>query len=121
MNLYSTDFNIEGLLLILHLCSNTLKSLTTSCRSVPRKSLMDFNSPLIALEKLDLSSATNLTDEELLHVLNICEPTLKYLDVSYTYLSGDNLSEYKGTSSLPLQTFKCVESEVYQTEVFLTS
>lgn len=80
---------------------------------------MDFNSPLIALEKLDLSSATNLTDEELLHVLNICEPTLKYLDVSYTYLSGDNLSEYKG--SLPLQTFKCVESEVYQTEVFLTS
>lgn len=73
---------------------------------------MDLNGPLIALDlPLNLCpSESDLTDEELLHVLNQCGPTLKYLYISCTYSSGDNLSEYKG--SLLLQTLKCEESEL---------
>ena len=37
LNLNSNDYNIEGLLLIIHLCGNTLKSLSTRCHSVSGK------------------------------------------------------------------------------------
>ena len=57
---------------------------------------MDLNGPLIALDlQLNLCpSESDLTDEELLHVLNQCGPTLKFLDISCAYSSGDNLSGF---------------------------
>ena len=40
---------------------------------------------------------THLTDKGLLQILQLCGSTLRSLDISDTNITGENLSEYKGT------------------------
>ena len=87
----------KGLLQILQLCGSTLRSLDISSTAITGENLSEFKGTLPYLENLDMSSCKQLTNKGLLQILQLCESALRSLDIGYTQITGENLSEYKGT------------------------
>jgi len=87
----------KGLLLILQLCESTLRSLDISGIKVMGENLSEYKGTLSCLENLNMSECNQLTNKGLLQILQLCGSTLRSLDISGTEVTGENLSEYKGT------------------------
>ena len=94
-----TSLNNDWFILLLEQCGNTLKSLTLEDVNLTDDKLMKYKGTLPCLENLDMRSCYNLTDKGLLQILQLCGRTLRSLDISDTAITGENLSEFKG--SLP--------------------
>ena len=87
----------KGLLQIFQLCGSTLRSLDISSTAITGENLSEFKGTLPYLENLDMSSCKQLTNKGLLQILQLCESALRSLDIGYTQITGENLSDYKGT------------------------
>ena len=88
----------KGLLLMLQLCGSKLRSLDIGGTNITDDILMKYKGTLFCLDNLKLIDCyTQLTDKGLLQILQFCGSTLRSLDISYTNITGENLSEYKGT------------------------
>ncbi|XP_023341509.1 F-box/LRR-repeat protein 4-like [Eurytemora carolleeae] len=87
----------RGLLQILQLCGSTLISLDISVTNVTGENLSEYKGTLPCLENQNMISCYQLTDKGLLQILQLCGSTLRSLDISRTYITGENLSEHKGT------------------------
>ena len=90
---YLTD---NGLLQFLQLCGSTLRSLIISGTDITGENLSEYKGTLPCLENLDMRYC-QLTDRELVQIFKLCGSTLRSLDLSDTNITGENLSEYKGT------------------------
>ncbi|XP_023348402.1 F-box protein At3g58530 [Eurytemora carolleeae] len=86
-----------GLLHILQLCGSTLRSLNISGTNITGENLSEYKGTLPCLETLNMMYCEQLTDNGLLQILQLCGSTLRTLDISGTNITGENLSEYKGT------------------------
>ena len=87
-----------GLSSILNVCGKNLKSLNISDTKITGEFLADGNKDCLScLEELDLGRCYKFTDTEFLRILKLCGRTLKSLDISYSKLTGENLTEYNGT------------------------
>ena len=93
---YCEQLTDKGLLQILQLCKSTLRSLNIHCTNVTGENLSEYKGTLPFLENLDIYS-NQLTNKGLLQILQLCGSTLRSLDISNTNITGENLSEYKGT------------------------
>jgi len=82
---------------ILEQCGNTLKSLTLENSNITGEILIKYKGTLPCLENLKMTDCEQLTNKELLQILQLCGSTLRSLDISNTNITGENLSEYKGT------------------------
>jgi len=87
----------KGLLQILQLCGSTLRFLDISGTNVTGEYLSEYKGTLPCLENLDMGRCNQLTNKGLLQILQLCGSTLRSLDISGTNITGENLSEYKGT------------------------
>ena len=87
-----------GLSSILNVCGKNLKSLNISDTKITGEFLADGNKDCLScLEELDLGRCYKFTDTEFLRILKLCGRTLKSLDISYSDLTGEKLTEYNGT------------------------
>ena len=93
------SLNNNWFLLILEQCGSTLKTLTLEDVNLTDDKLMKYKGTLHCLENLNMRSCYNLTDKGLLQILQLCGRTIISLDISDTAITGENLSEFKG--SLP--------------------
>ena len=82
---------------ILQLCKSTLESLDISFSNITGENLSEFQGTLPCLTNLDLNSCEQLTYKGLLQILQLCGSTLESLDISYSYITGENISEYNET------------------------
>ena len=89
----------KGLLQILQLCGSTLRSLDISITNITGENLSEYKGTLPCLENLNISCCNQLTNKGLLQILQLCGSTLRSLDISDTAITGENLSELKGTLS----------------------
>ena len=48
------------------------------------------------LEKLDLDSCEDITDQGMMELLQICGTELKFINLSHTQISGEGLSSLEG-------------------------
>ena len=87
----------KGLLQILHLCGSSLRSLDISETNITGENLFEFKGTLPCLENLAIASCEQLIDKGLLQILHLCGSTLISLNLGWTNITGENLSEYKGT------------------------
>ena len=87
----------KGLLQILQLCGSTLRSLDISITNITGENLSEYKGTLPCLENLNMSACYNITDKGLLQIFQLCGRTLRFLDINKTNITGENLSEYKGT------------------------
>ena len=94
---YCRHLTDKGLLQILQLCGSTLKSLDISGTRITGKNLSEYKGTLLCLENLNMSSCEQITNNGLLQILQLCGSTLRSLNISGTNMTGENLSEYKGT------------------------
>ena len=98
LNMYSCEqLTDRGLLQILQLCGSTLRSLDIAGSNITGENLSEYKGTLPCLENLKMRCCTHLTDKGLLQILQLCGSTLRSLDISDTNITGENLSEYKGT------------------------
>ena len=86
----------ERLLQILQLCGSTLRSLDILETNIIGENLSEYKGTLPCLENLYMSY-TQLTNKGLLQILQLCGSTLRSLHIGFTNITGENLSEYKGT------------------------
>ena len=108
----------RGLLQILQLCGSTLRSLDIWKTNVTGENLSEYKGTLPCLNTLDMSSCYQLTNKGLLQILQLCGSTLRSLDISNTNITGENLSEYKGT--LPcLENLELISCEQLTDKVLL--
>ena len=84
---------------ILEQCGNTLKSLTLENSNITGEILIKYKGTLPCLENMNMRFCEQLTDKGLLQILQLCGSTLRSLDILGTNITGENLSEYKGTLS----------------------
>ena len=82
---------------ILEQCGNTLKSLTLENSNITGEILIKYKGTLPCLENLNMNDCGQLTNKGLLQILQLCGSTLRSLDIGFTHITGENLSEYKGT------------------------
>ncbi|XP_023343578.1 F-box/LRR-repeat protein 14 [Eurytemora carolleeae] len=94
---FCTQLTNKGLLQILQLCGSTLRSLDISRTNITGENLSEYKGTLPCLENLNMSFCTQLTNKGLLQILQLCGSTLRSLDISRTNITGENLTEYKGT------------------------
>jgi len=87
----------KGLLQILQLCGSTLRSLDISVTNITGEILSEYKETLLCLENLNMRYCKQLTNKGLLQILQLCGSTLRSLDILGTNITGENLSEYKGT------------------------
>ena len=87
----------KGLLQILQLCGSTLRSLDISGTHVTGENLSKYKGTRSCLENLNMRFCKEVTDRGLLQMLQFCGSTLRSLDISEANITGENLSEYKGT------------------------
>jgi len=87
----------KGLLQILQLCGSSLRSLDISNTNVTGENLSKYQGTLPSLENLGMNCCDQLTNKGLLQILQLCGNTLRSLDIGSTHITGENLSEYKGT------------------------
>ena len=87
----------KGLMHILHLCGSTLISLNLSATNMTFENLSEKSGTLPCLLDLCLDRCPYLTSKGLLKIFHLCGSTLRSLDISDTNLTGENLSDFKGT------------------------
>ena len=87
----------KGLLQILQLCGSTLRSLDISGTHVTGENLSKYKGTRSCLENLNMRFCKEVTDRGLLQMLQFCGSTLRSLDISEANITGENLSEDKGT------------------------
>jgi len=87
----------KGLLQILQLCGSTLRSMDMLGTNLIGENLSEYKETLPCLENLNMRNCGQLTNKGLLQILQLCGSTLRFLDISGTNITGENLSEYKGT------------------------
>ena len=89
----------KGLLQIIQLCGSTLESLDVSRTAITGENLSEYKGTLPCLTNLNLGSyePSQLTDKGLLQILQLCGSKLQSLDISYTNITGENLTEYNET------------------------
>ena len=108
---YLTD---KGLLQILQLCGSTLRSLDILGTEITGENLSEYKGTLPCLINLNMRNCRLLTNKGLLLMLQLCGSSLRSLDVRFTNMAGENLSEYKGT--LP-----CLENLIMRNCILLTN
>ena len=84
----------KGLLQILQLCGNTLKSLSLQGTRATGENLAHLKGGLPRLEILNLMSCKQLTDAGLLVILHLSKHSLRSLNLGHTDITGDNLAAY---------------------------
>ncbi|XP_023332834.1 F-box/LRR-repeat protein 20 isoform X1 [Eurytemora carolleeae] len=94
---YCRHLTDKGLLQILQLCGSTLRSLDIGCTNITGEYLSEYKGTLPCLEILNMRYCKHLTDRGLLQILQLCGSTLRSLNLLKTEITGENLSEYKGT------------------------
>ena len=94
---YCTLLTNKGLLQILQLCGSRLRSLDIQFTNITGENLSEYKGTLPCLENLNMSYCKQLTNKGLLQILQLCGSTLRSLDILGTNITGENLSEYKGT------------------------
>ena len=94
--LYCEQLTDKGLLQILQLCGITLRFLNISETNITGENLSEYKGILPCLENLNIRSS-RLTNSNLLQILQLCGSSLRSLDISETNISGENMSEFKGT------------------------
>ena len=87
----------KGLMHILNLCGGTLISLNLSATNMTFENLSEKSGTLPCLLDLCLDRCPYLTSKGLLKIFHLCGSTLRSLDISDTNLTGENLSDFKGT------------------------
>ena len=87
-----TDY---GLMQFLQLCGSTLKSLNLSETNITGENLPEFKGTLPCLENLEMGSCEQLTNKGMLYILELCGSKLRYLNISGTEITGENMSGYK--------------------------
>ena len=87
----------KRLLQILQLCGSTLRSLDIRFTNLIGENLSEYKGTLPCLENMNMSDCIQLTNKGLLQILQLCGSTLRSLDIQFTNITGENLSEYKGT------------------------
>ena len=92
-----TQLTDKGLLQILQFCGSTLRSLDISYTNITGENLSEYKGTLPCLNNLAIASCEQLTDKGLLQILQLCGSTLRSLVIYRTNITGENLSEYKGT------------------------
>ena len=97
LDLYGTRFTNRGLLQILQLCGNTLRYLNIGLTNITGENLSEYKGTLPCLENLNMYLCKQLTNKGLLLILQLCGSTLRFLFILGTNLTGENLSQYKGT------------------------
>ena len=98
LDLNHCDLTDIGLKQILQLCSRALKSLNLSYTYITGETLAEgTDTSLVCLENLNLEWCTQLTDTAFVQTIQLCGRTLKSLDISYTNITLQNLTEYDGT------------------------
>ena len=98
LGLNHCDLTDIGLKQILQLCSRALKSLNLSGTNITGETLAEgTDTSLACLENLNLEWCTQLTDTAFVRTIQLCGRTLKSLDISYTNITLQNLTEYDGT------------------------
>ena len=65
--------------------------------NITGENFAEINGVLSCLENLNLKYCDQLSDYGFGQVLQLCRSTLRYLDVSYTNITGENLSEFNIT------------------------
>ena len=89
------DLSDQGLIQILQICGNGLKTLGVPHSNITGEgfsALQDFNK----LKTLSLKGCSNLTHQRIIEFLQICGFGLKTLDLSYTNVNGEGLSVLRG-------------------------
>jgi len=94
---YCDQLTNKGLLQILQLCGSTLRSLDIGFTKITGEYLSEYKNTLPCLENLNMSRCYQLTNKGLLQILQLCGSKLRSLDIQYTNITGEILSEYKGT------------------------
>ena len=87
--------NNDWFLQILEQCGSTLKSLTLKDSIITGEILIKYKGTLPCLENLNMSYCKQLTNKGLLQILQLCESTLRSLDISYidiNIINGEYLS-----------------------------
>ena len=98
LNLYDyKQLTDKGLLQIFQLCGSTLRSLDIAGANITGENLSEYKGTLPCLENLAIASCKQLIDKGLLQILHLCGSTLISLNLGWTNITGENLSEYKGT------------------------
>ena len=97
LDLYGTRFTNRGLLQILQLCGNTLRYLNIGLTNITGENLSEYKGTLPCLENLNMYLCKQLTNKGLLLILQLCGSTLRFLFILGTNVTGENLSQYKGT------------------------
>ena len=87
----------KGLLQVLQLCGSTLRSLDITGVFINGENLSEYKGTLPCLENLNMRNCKQLTDKGLLQILQLCGSTLRSLGIYGTNITGEYLSEYKGT------------------------
>ena len=87
----------KGLLQILQLCGHSLRSLDITRTNITGENLSKYKGTLPCLENLNMRNCRQLTNKGILQILQLCESKLRSLDIGGTNITGENLSEYKGT------------------------
>ena len=120
--IYCKQLTNKGLLQILQLCGSTLRSLdiggtyitddilikykeTLPClenlnisfTDITGENLSEYKGTLPCLKNLDMSRCKQVSNKGLLQILQLCGSTLRFLNIRATDITGENLSEYKGT------------------------
>ena len=93
----------DGLVHLLRLCKGSLKYLDLSSTNITGKT---WDSHLLHLDTLDLSSCSQLTDEGLLRILVMLGRNCKSLHISKTNITGEFISN-DSEPDLGLETLNC--------------
>ena len=97
LNLSFCKLSNMGLLKMLQTCGSTLTSLNVSFTHITGENLADNMVTLPCLRFLSIRYCTELSDEGMLKILQICKSTLTSLEVSGTNITGENWANYEGT------------------------
>ena len=112
LNGSSSPITDRGLLQIFKVCGTTLRSLDLCNTYITGESLVEYSGTLPCLENLS-GSGSPITGRGLLQIFKVCGTTLRSLDLSHTYITGESLVEYSGTlpclEKLNLQSCKITD------------
>ena len=90
---YCRQLSNMGLLKILQICGSKLVSLALKGTNITGENLADNMVTLPCLRDLSLSCCEELSNMGLLKILQICESTLTFLNVTSTHITGENWAD----------------------------
>jgi len=86
----------SGMQKIISICGVNHPSPRTNYEGIPRNPSLDDKRSLLCLQQLSLASCRSFSEKGLRKILQLCGRTLKKLDLSYTQITGETLSEGAG-------------------------